>query len=619
MRVLTLRELNRATLARQLLLERKHKDSRRDVDDEAARLEAWLRAPYVGLWARTEGFRREALEKALLARRIVRAVLMRGTIHLVSVADYALFGAAVDRPPWLKAEFAALGDRLHDVIRAFGREPRTRAEITEFLEREHGLDIRSSDPVWYALRTNARLTHAPESGLWRMRGTTRYVTIDVTHPDAQRARAELVRRYLAAFGPATRADVAVWSGLRAPEVASALDALEPLRRFRDEHERELLDLPRAPLPSACSLAPAVRQCPPVAQGPPARHRRRASRARHRRRLGEVDAPRRRLRRRHVGGRGRPRARRAVRAAAARRPARRRRRGCTPRGLVALMEIGAHVSSSGGIHNAVDRAVAIGADSLQLFTQSPRMWRPTNHDPATFERFRERRAETGMGGVLCHALYLCNLAAPNDEVYEKSVTAMRNTMEVACAIGADGVVFHVGSHLGSGFEHGLERAVPALEQVLELCSDETWLLMENSAGTGGTIGRSIEELAALYDRLDGHPRLGLCLDSCHLYASGVDVTDPAALDACLDEVDATIGLDRLRALHVNDAATALGSNRDRHANIGEGLLGEQLGIFLGNPRLQHLPAVIETAGPDNHGPDANEVRKAKEIRSRAIAG
>src|SRR5947209_2118248 len=156
-----------------------------------------------------------------------------------------------------------------------------------------------------------------------------------------------------------------------------------------------------------------------------------------------------------------------------------------------MEIGAHVSSSGGIHNAVDRAVAIGADSLQLFTQSPRMWRPTNHDPATFERFRERRAETGMGGVLCHALYLCNLAAPNDEVYEKSVTAMRNTMEVACAIGADGVVFHVGSHLGSGFEHGLERAVPALEQVLELCSDETWLLMENSAGTGGTIGRSIE--------------------------------------------------------------------------------------------------------------------------------
>jgi deoxyribonuclease-4 len=144
-------------------------------------------------------------------------------------------------------------------------------------------------------------------------------------------------------------------------------------------------------------------------------------------------------------------------------------------------------------------------------------------------------------------------------------------------------------------------------------------MENSSGTGGTIGRSIDELATIYERLDRHPRLGVCLDSCHLYASGVDVTDATQLDALLDEVETSIGLDRLRALHVNDSATPLGSNRDRHANIGEGLLGEQLGIFLGNARLQGLPAVIETAGPDKRGPDANEVRKAKEIRARAIAG
>jgi len=282
-----------------------------------------------------------------------------------------------------------------------------------------------------------------------------------------------------------------------------------------------------------------------------------------------------------------------------------------------MLIGAHVSSSGGIHTAVDRAVAIGAESLQVFTQSPRTWRPTNHDPATFDRFRERRAEEGIGGVLCHALYLCNLAAPNDAVYEKSVAAMQNTMEVADAIGADGVVFHVGSHLGSGFEAGLERVLPAMAQVLDHATDTTWLLMENSAGAGGTIGRSIEELATLYDRLDRHPRLGVCLDSCHLYVSGVDVTDPAALDACLDEFDAAIGLERLRALHVNDSAAPLGSNRDRHANIGEGLLGERLGVFLGNARLQGLPAVLETAGPENRGPDANEVRRAKEIRARAL--
>jgi deoxyribonuclease IV len=282
-------------------------------------------------------------------------------------------------------------------------------------------------------------------------------------------------------------------------------------------------------------------------------------------------------------------------------------------------IGAHLSSSGGIHTAVDRAEAIGAESLQVFTQSPRAWRPTNHDPANFEKFRERRAEVGLHGVLCHALYLCNLAAPDDEIYAKSVAAMRNTMEVAGGIGADAVVFHVGSHLGSGFEHGLERVLPAMEQVLELTTDETWLLMENSAGAGGTIGRSIDELATIYQRLDGHPRLGVCLDSCHLYVSGIDVTDAAQLDAVLDEVESSIGLDRLRALHVNDSASPLGSNSDRHANIGEGLLGEELGVFLGNRRLQGLPAVLETAGPDKHGPDANEVRKAKEIHARAIAG
>jgi len=283
-----------------------------------------------------------------------------------------------------------------------------------------------------------------------------------------------------------------------------------------------------------------------------------------------------------------------------------------------VQIGAHVSSSGGIDKAIDRAVEIGADSLQVFTQSPRTWRPTNHDPASFERFREKRAEAGIGGVVCHALYLCNLAAPDDAVYEKSVAAMRNTMEVGNGIGADGVVFHVGSHLGSGFEAGLERVLPALEQVLELSTDETWLLMENSAGAGGTIGRSVEELATIYDRMGQHPHLGICLDSCHLWVSGVDVTDPAALDACLDEVDSAIGLDRLRVLHVNDAAAPFASNRDRHANILEGELGEKLGVFLGNPRLQDLPAVLETAGQENRGPDADEIRKTKELHARWTA-
>jgi deoxyribonuclease-4 len=143
-------------------------------------------------------------------------------------------------------------------------------------------------------------------------------------------------------------------------------------------------------------------------------------------------------------------------------------------------------------------------------------------------------------------------------------------------------------------------------------------MENSAGAGATIGRSLDELATLVDRLDGHPRLGLCLDSCHLYASGYDVTDPAVVDELAREIDARVGLDRLRALHVNDAAAPFASNRDRHANILEGELGENLGVFLAHPRLQGLPAVLETAGPENRGPDANEIRKTKELRSRWLA-
>lgn len=279
-----------------------------------------------------------------------------------------------------------------------------------------------------------------------------------------------------------------------------------------------------------------------------------------------------------------------------------------------MQIGAHVSSAGGIDKAIDRAVEIGAASVQVFTQSPRAWRPTNHDPASFERFREKRAEAGIGSVLCHAVYLCNLAAPDPVVYERSVAALQNTTEVASSIGAD-VVFHVGSHLGSGLEAGLEHVLPAMEVLLERCTDDTWLLMENSAGAGGTIGRSIEELATIHERLDGHPRLGVCLDSCHLWVSGVDVTDAAALDACLDELDSAVGLDRLRALHVNDAAAPFNSNRDRHANILEGELGEKLGVFLSNARLQGLPAVLETAGPENHGPDANEVQKTKDLHAR----
>jgi len=280
-----------------------------------------------------------------------------------------------------------------------------------------------------------------------------------------------------------------------------------------------------------------------------------------------------------------------------------------------MLFGAHVSSAGGIDTAIDRIEKIGGDCVQVFTQSPRMWRPTNHKPEAIERFKARRAEAGIGGVVCHALYLVNLATLNDEIYDKSVATMRATVDAACAIEADGVIFHVGSHLGAGFDAGLARVTAALEQILERCAGDTWLLIENSAGAGGTIGRSLEELASLVDALDRHPRLGICLDSCHLYVSGMDVTDAAVVDALVHEVDGSVGLDRLRALHVNDAAAPLGSNRDRHANVLEGEMGEQLGAFLAHPRLQHLPAYLEVPGKDKKGPDAAEIAKLRELHAR----
>jgi deoxyribonuclease-4 len=275
--------------------------------------------------------------------------------------------------------------------------------------------------------------------------------------------------------------------------------------------------------------------------------------------------------------------------------------------------GAHCS--GGVKKALDNAVEMGADVVQLFVQSPRTWRFPEHDPVDLEAFRSKREEAGIP-ALVHALYLVNLAAPDDAIYSKSVDTMRATVDAACAIEADAVVFHLGSHLGAGFETGLERVVPALEQVLARCNERTWLLMENSAGAGGTIGRSIDELAAIFAALGGHERLGVCLDSCHLFVSGVDVTDPTVMNALLEDLDTRIGLDRLRALHANDAKAPLGSNRDRHDNIGQGLIGEGLGVFLAHPKVQGLPVVLEVPGADGKGPNADEIRKLRELHARA---
>jgi deoxyribonuclease IV len=258
--------------------------------------------------------------------------------------------------------------------------------------------------------------------------------------------------------------------------------------------------------------------------------------------------------------------------------------------------GAHVSSAGGISKAIDRIDAIGGNAVQVFTQSPRMWKPTAHAEEEVERFKTRRREARVEHVACHAIYLVNLASRDAEVRARSFDALAATLQTARAIEADAVVFHVGSHLGYGFADAVEIVASALREVLALTTDRLWLCLENSAGAGGTIGRSVEELEVLYDALDGHPRLGICLDSCHWWASGVDVTNAAALEDALGDLDTRIGLDRLRLLHVNDAKTPLGSNRDRHEVVPDGELGNGLATFLGHPAFRGLPAVLETYPP-----------------------
>lgn len=280
-----------------------------------------------------------------------------------------------------------------------------------------------------------------------------------------------------------------------------------------------------------------------------------------------------------------------------------------------MLFGAHVSAAGGISKAIDRIEEIGGNAVQVFTQSPRMWRPTQHAPEELERFRTRRREARVRHVSCHAPYLVSLASRDRDIRKKSFEALQATMDTARELRADAVVFHVGSHLGYGFVDAVKAVTPALRKLLELTTDELWLCLENAAGAGGTIGRSVAELAVLCDALDRHERLGVCLDSCHWWASGVDVTDAETLGEALHDLDSRIGLERVRVLHVNDAKTPLGSNRDRHDVVARGVLGNGLATFLGHPAFRDLPAVLETWPEDGLGSADIELLRTLHRRGR----
>lgn len=283
-----------------------------------------------------------------------------------------------------------------------------------------------------------------------------------------------------------------------------------------------------------------------------------------------------------------------------------------------MLIGAHVSPAGGLPNAVARGVERECSAIQVFNQSPRQWRPTAYGDEDFAAFRQARAGSGIDAVLIHAVYLINCASEDEEICAKSLESLKHSLRVGDAIGADGVVLHAGSALRSEPAEAVRRAGRMVAEALA-DTDRCPLHLENTAGAGGTLGRSFDELAALLEASGGNGRLGVCLDSCHLLATGYDVGRPEGLAATLSELDRTIGRERLRSLHVNDSLTPLGSNRDRHAPLGRGELGsEGCALFLSEPAFEDLPAVFEGPGFSGKAPELEDVRRMRELREQGIA-
>jgi deoxyribonuclease-4 len=281
-----------------------------------------------------------------------------------------------------------------------------------------------------------------------------------------------------------------------------------------------------------------------------------------------------------------------------------------------MLIGGHVSTAGGLDRAIGRGVQTRSDAIQIFNQSPRMWRPTRYGDGDIERFRAAMEDSRVEAVVIHAIYLINPATSDPEMRSKSLASLVHALRVGEGIGAFGVVLHSGAAKGDPLDVAMNRACETIAEALAE-TEGCRLLLENTAGGKTLIGRDVSELAELVEGAGGDDRLGFCLDSCHLFASGYDIRDAETLAGICDELDRGVGLERLRCLHVNDSAVPLGANLDRHATLGDGELGRDgIATFLSEPRFEGLPALLET-GPDGGGPDRKQVEKAKRLRKKGL--
>lgn len=287
-----------------------------------------------------------------------------------------------------------------------------------------------------------------------------------------------------------------------------------------------------------------------------------------------------------------------------------------------LQVGAHVSSSGGIWTAIGRAVAIETEAIQLFPSAPQSWRQTKHTPEGFERFRSEHDAAGLGEVWMHSTYLVNLATEKPEQLEKSIDAVVNALTVADLAGALGVVLHTGSHKGAGLEAYLSQIAGAIGQIFERAPGTATLALENAAGHGGVIGQHFAELGSILKAVDDH-RLNVCVDTCHAFAAGYDLASRDGVTRMLEEFDSEIGLERLVVWHLNDSKLGLGENRDRHENIGDGRIGSE-GIEVWMEAAASTEAIAATAmllevpGIEDKGPDLENVRRVKAIRS-AVTG
>jgi deoxyribonuclease-4 len=277
-----------------------------------------------------------------------------------------------------------------------------------------------------------------------------------------------------------------------------------------------------------------------------------------------------------------------------------------------------VSPAGGLPKAIERGVQRGCQAIQIFNQSPRMWKPTAYADEDFAAFREAMADSPIDAVLIHAVYLINCASDDEQIRAKSLASLTHSLRVGQAIGAAAVVLHPGSAKTGDVPEAIARAGKTIAQALA-DSEGCELHLENTAGAGGTLGRSFDELALLLDAAGAAKRLGVCLDSCHLLASGYDIRTSEGMGAVLRECSRKLGRGTVRSLHLNDSQMPLGSNRDRHANVGTGELGRKgCGAFLSAPSLQRLPCILETPGEKREGPGRKEIALAMRLRDKGIA-